>query len=235
MRIVAHLVTHNEADRYLAACLDSIRSYADAIVVFDDRSTDDTPAICATAGAHVVTRPDDVPTFLEHEGRFRAAAWRTLADHAEPGDWVLAIDADEFLVPFTGGHLAELIRYEIAGAHSLIDGLAVHKHEIFDPGPPPLVRLDGWWGQITAVRFARWDGRSEFINQRFACGAVPLTVQSTIVVQNFSMLHYGYARQEDRVERHARYTGTPGHDRSHIDSIITTPRGRQWDGVHPNV
>jgi tetratricopeptide (TPR) repeat protein len=80
------LIVRNE-ERFLPACLDSIRPVAEQVVVVDTGSTDRTVEIARAAGAevHSFAWCDD----------FAAARNAALA-HAR-GDWVLVLDADEEL------------------------------------------------------------------------------------------------------------------------------------------
>lgn len=84
MLLSAALIVRDE-DRFLGACLRSLRGLADEVVVVDTGSTDRTIDIAESEGARVYERPwtDD----------FSAARNQAL-DLAE-GEWILYIDADE--------------------------------------------------------------------------------------------------------------------------------------------
>jgi glycosyltransferase involved in cell wall biosynthesis len=86
-RLSAVLIVQNE-QRYLEACLESLRGLADEIVVLDGGSTDATIEIAGRFGAQLHRRPFD------DFGRQKQAA----LDLAR-GDWVLSIDADERVTP----------------------------------------------------------------------------------------------------------------------------------------
>jgi tetratricopeptide (TPR) repeat protein len=73
----------------LERCLSSIRPVVDEIVVVDTGSTDESVAIAQSFGARVVHR--------EWDGDFSAARNYGL-DHME-SQWILYIDADEYLAP----------------------------------------------------------------------------------------------------------------------------------------
>jgi glycosyltransferase involved in cell wall biosynthesis len=81
------LITRNEAPR-IRACLDSIR-WAEEIVVVDQRSRDETAAICRAYGARVIER-DMAAGFGEQKNFAIAQATRP---------WVLSLDADEEVTP----------------------------------------------------------------------------------------------------------------------------------------
>lgn len=80
------MIVRNE-ERCLARCLDSVRDVVDEMVVVDTGSTDDTVAIAQAAGAqvHSFTWVDDF-----------SAARNAALEHCT-GDWVLILDADEWL------------------------------------------------------------------------------------------------------------------------------------------
>ncbi len=92
-KISVCLITKNEAAR-LPRCLASVAAVAHEIIVVDTGSTDDTIAVASQFGAHVLraTWNDD----------FSAA--RNVALDAAACEWILSIDADEWLSP--SGHRA---------------------------------------------------------------------------------------------------------------------------------
>jgi glycosyltransferase involved in cell wall biosynthesis len=84
----AALIVKNE-QRVLARCLSSIEPVVDEIVVVDTGSTDDSVSIARSFGATVL--------FREWDGDFSAARNFGL-DHMR-SQWILYIDADEYLAP----------------------------------------------------------------------------------------------------------------------------------------
>lgn len=80
------IITLNEEAR-IGRCLDSV-AWADQIVVVDSGSTDGTVTICQAAGAEVYHR--DWPGYGPQKNR--ALEFAT-------GEWVLSLDADEYLSP----------------------------------------------------------------------------------------------------------------------------------------
>lgn len=98
IRLSACLIVKNE-ERFLDACLSSVKPWVDEIVVVDTGSTDATVAIAERHGAHIGR--------FEWIGDFAAARNESL--RLATGDWVLLIDADEVLDP--------------AGAEQIFEGL----------------------------------------------------------------------------------------------------------------
>lgn len=230
MRIYGLMVTHNEGSRYLADVVAHHAAFLDDLFVYDDQSTDDTADVARRAGAVVMTRSDQIPSFLEHEGVFRQAAWDSLDDVVKPaaGDWVFALDADEYFITETPDTRSQLeAAITAAEAH---DGVRLRVDEVFAVrAGRPYRRVDGFWGEITAVRLARWKRQGEFRDQRMGGGSVPTYAIDDCVSQVsalYSILHFGYARAADRRERHQRYVDHPsnGHNPRHIASILTAPK-----------
>lgn len=91
------LITKNEAHNIIK-CLESVR-WADEIIVFDSGSTDNTVELCKQYTPHVFIT--DWPGFGPQKNRALDKA---------TSDWVLTLDADEFL----SSELAEKIQITIA-------------------------------------------------------------------------------------------------------------------------
>lgn len=78
------VITHNEASN-IARCLDSVPFVAEKLVI-DSGSTDDTVAIARAHGAKVV-----------HQDWLGFGGQRNFASTQAAHDWILVLDADEFL------------------------------------------------------------------------------------------------------------------------------------------
>jgi len=81
------IVAKNEASR-IKGCLDSVKGWADEIILVDDESTDNTREIASTYTDNVFVRR------MEIEGRHRNWAYAKASQA-----WVLSLDADERLTP----------------------------------------------------------------------------------------------------------------------------------------
>lgn len=90
------VITKNE-EHCIERCLRSVD--ADEIIVVDSGSTDRTVEIARAAGARVVIMPD-WPGFGPQKSRALALA---------TGDWVLSLDADEWINPEFGGLIRDAI------------------------------------------------------------------------------------------------------------------------------
>jgi tetratricopeptide (TPR) repeat protein len=159
---VAMIVRDEEA--MLPACLQSIRSVADEVIVVDTGSVDRTVEIARDFGARVV----DFPWI----GDF-AAARNAGLEHAT-GDWVLVLDADERLVEADARELRRIIAMPwLVAAHvTLINatehdgvGLAVSASSLRLWRNSPSVHYEGRVHEQVA-------GLPRFLPQRFAHAAV---------------------------------------------------------------
>ena len=206
--LVAHLVARNEADRYLSACLAALAPLVDHIHLFDDRSTDATPFIADAMGVEVHVRPISCPSFLDHEGQFRQAAWESMGTLPQ-GSWVVCVDTDEFFsapLPDPEGF-----------------GKAFQVREIFDVvDGQAMVRIDGYWDRVIAARMAPWSANSEFPDIPMGCGSLPIELGAGEfeVVDQPAILHYGYANPDDRLAKYHRYRNHRGHNPRHVESIV---------------
>ncbi|MFA6232256.1 MAG: glycosyltransferase family 2 protein [Rhodanobacter sp.] len=80
------VITHNEADN-IARCLDSVPFAAEKLVI-DSGSDDDTISVAQAHGARVV-----------HQDWLGFGAQRNFASNQCRHDWILVLDADEYLSP----------------------------------------------------------------------------------------------------------------------------------------
>jgi glycosyltransferase involved in cell wall biosynthesis len=93
------VITKNE-EKKIRRCLDSVRGLAGEIVVVDDESTDNTPAIaCEEYGAKVIV----------NRSRLNFDNQRNIGIGAASGEWVLQMDADEEVPPETHGAIKKAI------------------------------------------------------------------------------------------------------------------------------
>lgn len=132
------LITYNEADR-VQATLDAV-AWADEIIVVDSGSTDGTVEIAKTFTDKVVVTPD-WRGFGVQKNRALALA---------SGDWVLSIDADEYVTPA----LAEEIRATLL--NSAADVYALPRKSFFLKRP---LMHGGWWPDYVPRLFRRGTAR----------------------------------------------------------------------------
>lgn len=135
MRISVIIITKN-AERTLPRCLESV-AWADEIVVVDSGSTDRTLDICRELGAQVHQTPD-WPGYGPQKNRALDLAC---------GDWVLALDADEWVAP---GLRAEIDLTLAAPGNKA--AFAIPRRSSFCGR---LMRHSGWWPDYVVRLFRR--------------------------------------------------------------------------------
>jgi glycosyltransferase involved in cell wall biosynthesis len=218
VKLVASAIVRNEADRYLAVWLDHLLTFCDQVVLLDDASTDATRDI-ALAYPEAVVLPNTGRAFFEHESDARNLLLRhTLQAGA---DYVLAIDADEFV----GDTLA--LREAILGDAPVY---ALWMREVWkDDGDRLGLRVDGLWGDRRCPLLWRVPARSSgqqwrIPRRKLACGREPLAIRRQRGIDTgVGVYHYGWTRESERQVRAARYFE---HDRGryhadrHLQSIL---------------
>jgi glycosyltransferase involved in cell wall biosynthesis len=104
IKLSVAVITFNE-EQVIGRCLESVSRIADEILVIDSDSTDDTVAISRSFGAKVVDQD-----FLGFAGQ------RIFADRVASYDWVLMLDADEWLSDELSDSIAAFKRQPVANA-----------------------------------------------------------------------------------------------------------------------
>lgn len=96
-----------DEEKHIVACLDSVRGFADELLVFDSGVNDRVVGLAEAGGARIVRRKFD-----------NYAAQRNAALEAASGDWILFIDADER----ADGELGREIRERISHSDNAMPG-----------------------------------------------------------------------------------------------------------------
>lgn len=217
--IYANIVGRNEEHRYLDLVLERLSKQVDKIIFTDDCSTDDTPNIAAKYGVVYSTKEN---LFVKDEAQLRTESWNNLSNHAKPGDWIVAIDADEVLFCLNNESLKDTLKL------SPYDVVCVKRVELWNNTS---FRVDKLWGIQMVQRIFRYAPDGVFENKRLACGSEPTYVKEWISRRNYwvyndiRMVHLGYARDEDKKEKYDRYMKLDNgkyHNKDHLISIIDT-------------
>jgi glycosyltransferase involved in cell wall biosynthesis len=138
MRISVIVITKNEAAS-IARCLESVK-WVDEIIVLDSGSTDDTVGICREYTAHV--HQTDWPGFGPQKNRALERA---------TGDWVLSLDADEWVTP--------ALRSEIASAIAHSQAVVAFRLPRLSSFCGRFMRHSGWWPDHVVRLFRRGAAR----------------------------------------------------------------------------
>ncbi len=97
--ISAFVITYN-SEKYLRRCLESL-SFADEILVVDSKSTDRTLEIAKECGARIIER--EFTNFSEK---------KNFAKNQCSNEWILNIDADEYIPPETADEIKNAVKSE---------------------------------------------------------------------------------------------------------------------------
>lgn len=222
MNLVASMIVKNELDRYLPLAVAHLVTYVDEIRVLDDGSTDGTYEWLQRVDKVKVLR-NPGPTFFEHEGLAR----QNLFDWTRQGlpDYVLAIDADEFVTDPT------YLRDAIANQGDVYTLSLVEAWHVSDRGID--IRVDGQWGprRIPILYSTPRQARNwKMSNKKLACGREPVQViqrSRRAAATGCTVLHFGWANESEREARAQRYFEHDNgkfHQDRHLQSILWNDR-----------
>ncbi len=247
MTLHAVIVAHSEAHRYLQSMLSALPT--DSVHVYDDCSTDDTALLARKHGAVVTRRNTDKdPSFLDNEAAMRQVAWEAFERklHPEEGDWVLALDCDEFLAGPPDVQLFDVLLAGLSNCLVSTTHVQIRVIEIFKTAPLESLssnrdffeRIDGFWPTQMATRLVRYQKGMKFdCSQNFST-SVPGNVGQTVtdVLEGITLAHMGYATEVDRNNKHLYYSKVlHGHNPAHIASILQEPTLRKVELAMPSV
>ena len=98
MTVSACLITRNEAAN-IGRCLESVRLFADEIIIVDTGSTDNTPEICKQYGARV----------FHHKWESDFSKARNQSIEKARGNWIIFVDADD-VVPIESAEIINTLK-----------------------------------------------------------------------------------------------------------------------------
>lgn len=230
-RIIGHMVTRNEMARYLPNTMRWLRQITETVCVLDDNSDDGTFEWLREEGARVSRRPSLAKSFAQDESAFRATAWAYMEDSLNPtgADWILCVDADEFVLAANADDTRQVLTETVEKAIGL-GAVTLPVREIFGfEDNAPMLRVDGFWGDIFGCRLVRWRPGAHFAPRVEGGGSVPAGwCRPVLETDDLAIMHLGYARPEDRIVKHARYSATVGHNPQHVASILEPPKLLRW-------
>lgn len=201
-RILCQTRIKNEA-RWIQQVLDSMATVAHGIVIIDDGSTDETPAICKAHPAVVEYIWQDHPIQDQVRDKDEALA---LSLTYEP-EWMLCLDGDEVLEQTAALRIADAI------AECPQDVSTFAFNFLYMWNDLQHYRVDGPYTRIFHPRMFRVAGQvSE--NLRYTpttyagnghCKSVPGSLTGKTIELDLNVLHLGYMYEEVRRERFERY------------------------------
>jgi glycosyltransferase involved in cell wall biosynthesis len=167
MSVSVVVITKNEADA-IERCLRSVH-WADEVIVLDCGSTDRTVEISQKLGARVSVTTD-WPGFGPQKNRALAQA---------TGDWVLSLDADEWVT-------ADL-RDEILNVISRPDGATAFRAPRLSSFCGRFMRHSGWWPDYVTRLFRRGAARfsDDVVHERVIAEGKTGTLREPIMHETF--------------------------------------------------
>ncbi len=187
MRLIAVVLTLNE-ERHLPRCLDSLKGLVDEVLVVDSFSTDDTVNIAEKMGARVLQH-----AFVNQAAQFNWALTQINSDI----EWVLRIDADEYLTP----ELSEEIRVYLPTAGVDVDGIYFGRRIAFQGR---LIRYGGVFPVRVLRLFRNGRGKCEnrWMDEHIKVSGLTVSIKGEIIDDNCKSLtwwtdkHNRYASRE---------------------------------------
>lgn len=220
------MCAYNEEHRYLEAVIRDTREHADRVIVIDDASNDKTADVARSLGAEVVRNEKNLSG--QSETALRSKMWEVVRG-VRP-EWVLTLDADELFEPGSWETLEKLM----AGSP---EEFAAYRFYILHMWKDTQhVRVDKAWGGYNNIRLVRYSDRAGQAekNKRWHSGGVPLEYQGQAILAKPKILHLGFVRERDRVEKYLKHMqrgGAEGDgiDVEHLISILDdNPELHEW-------
>jgi glycosyltransferase involved in cell wall biosynthesis len=187
-RLSVIVITRNEAHQ-LGRCLGSV-GFADEVVVVDSASTDGTQALARSLGARVI-ETTEWPGFGKQKQRALEAA---------TGEWVLCLDADEWL----DATLADAIRRTMAAPDGTCCGYELTRLSAFCG---QWMRASGWYPDrgLRLVRRPLARFTEDLVHEH-------LTVQGPVALLPGLLLHDSIPSLESAIDKMNRYSSGRARD-----------------------
>ncbi len=180
MAVSGLVITYNE-EKHIAACIDSLFSVCDEVIVVDSNSRDQTAAIAESKGAKVYTQD-----FLG-DGPQRIHGLQFCKN-----DWILNLDADE--------RLAEDAFEFIKNEQYLKDNFDSYEFKNYNYMGEELIDFSGWYP----------DFKCRFFNKQTASPSTAM-VHQRVIGQNMTrkdlhLHHYGWKDFHQIIAKKNQYT-----------------------------
>jgi glycosyltransferase involved in cell wall biosynthesis len=212
MKLVAIILTLNE-EQHLARCITSLAGLATDVVIADCYSTDATLAIAEAHSARVVQR-----YWVNHAVQFNWA----LTQIDTNTDWVLRIDADEYLTP----ELVEQFKASLASVGTSFDGVYCGRRMTFQGR---LIRHGGVFPirVMRLFRYGKGECENRWMDEHIRVDGPTLDVKGEIIDDNLNPLTWW-------IDKHNKYASHEAVDLLNLqyhfmphDSIASLRSGKQ--------
>lgn len=187
MKIVAVILTYNE-ELHLARCIASLKGVVTDVVVADCYSTDATLEIASEYGARVIQHD-----WVNHATQFNWALTQLDADT----DWVLRIDADEFLTQ----ELAAEIQSRLPNTGAEVEGIYFDRRMTFQG---KLIQHGGVFpvSVLRLFRYGRGECENRWMDEHIKVAGPTVNFKGELIDDNLNSLtwwtdkHNKYASRE---------------------------------------
>lgn len=178
------ITSYNEAEK-LNKCLESIKNFADEIIVLDLGSTDNTESICKKFNAKIFKHK--LVPFVEFV--------RNVAISKASGDWILVLDPDEIIQKELKDKLKDITKQKGYIAVNI-----PRKNIFFGRW----IKHTNWWPDYH-VRFFK-KGKVEWTNKIHIYPEVDGEILKLPADEDIAILHYGYGSIKQFIDRQNRYS-----------------------------
>jgi glycosyltransferase involved in cell wall biosynthesis len=205
MSLSVIVIAKNEA-AVIERCLSSV-AWADEIIVFDTDSSDGTPDLARRLRARVESAPD-WPGFGPQKNRALALA---------TGDWILSLDADEWVTPE--------LRAEIERTIAAPDILPAYRMPRLSSYCGRTMRHSGWWPDHVTRLFQRGAARfsDDLVHEKLVVDGVTGSLREPL-------RHEAIRDLDDAIGKMAAYS-TAGAQMLHARGKSSTLAGAIVHGV----
>jgi glycosyltransferase involved in cell wall biosynthesis len=212
VKLVAVVLTLNE-ERHLSRCLASLRGVASDFVIVDCYSTDATVEIARAAGARVIQRE-----WVNHATQFNWA----LTQLDSNTDWVLRIDADEYVTP----SLAKEIMAALESMPTDIDGVYCGRRMTFQGSP---IRYGGVFPVrvLRLFRYGRGQCENRWMDEHIRVAGATADFQGELIDDNLNSLSWWTDKHNKYASREAVDLLNLEYDFMPRDSVATLRGGSQ--------
>lgn len=212
MRLLAVILTFNE-ERHLARCIASLKGIVSEIIVADCFSTDATLDIASANGARVIQHE-----WVSHAAQFNWALTQLAADT----DWVLRVDADEYLTP----DLIAEIQSTLPVIDAEIDGVYCSRRMTFQGR---LIRHGGVFPArvLRLFRYGRGQCENRWMDEHIKVAGPTVDFNGEMIDDNLNSLTWW-------TEKHNKYASREAVDLLNLeygfmphDSVASLRNGKQ--------
>ena len=227
-KITLAMLVRNEAGRRLGPVLSQAARHVDEAVILDDASTDNTVSLCRTVlrdlPVTIVSNPE--PGF-SNEVQLRRQLWELVVSTSP--DWILCLDADEQFEDRAVSCLRQIV------AQTAVDTYCFRLYDFWDEDH---YREDEYWRAHETYRpfLVRYQPRFSYVwqDKPLHCGRLPSNVTLLpTAVSDLRVKHFGWASEEDRRRKYARYMAADPDGEygvlAHYQTILDpAPKLRRW-------